>query len=157
IPAANNFNLTAQAMFVGGWASGAPTGGRGAVSQANGTVTMTEFSDLVVGFGAGSNGTYTLSGGSFMAHQSEFIGSSGTGVFTQSGGTNSLLPPGEVGYLNLGANVGGSGTYNLSGGTLTSARSEIIGDAGTGVFSQTGGSNTISGAMHDLILGNAAT
>lgn len=71
-------------------------------------------SDLVVGFGAGSNGIYNLSGRSLVANQSEFIGSSGTGTFTQSGGANSL-PASAVGYLNIGSSVGGTGTYNLNG------------------------------------------
>lgn len=155
IPISNNNSLTAQAMFVGGWST-SPTTGRGAVNQANGTVTMIGGSDLVVGFGAGSIGTYTLSGGSLVANQSEFIGSAGNGTFTQSGGTNSL-PASAVGYLNIGSNVGGTGTYNFSGGTLTTTKNEVVGDAGTGIFNQTGGTNTIEGAGYDLQLGNQAT
>ena len=158
IPISNNNFLTSNALFVGGWTGGiggTTTNGRGAVNQANGTVTMVSGTDLVVGFGSGSTGTYTLSGGNLVGSQSEFIGSFGNGTFTQSGGTNSL-PASAVGYLNLGYNVGGIGTYNLSGGTLTAAKNEIVGDAGTGFFNQTGGSNKISGGHH-LYLANDAS
>src|SRR4029079_15998473 len=52
----------------------------------------------------------------------------------------------------------GIGNYNLSGtGQLVSNKSEIIGDAGTGVFTQTGGSHMIQLAGTDLTLGNAGT
>jgi T5SS/PEP-CTERM-associated repeat protein len=144
----NNNSFTSGALFVAGWTGGSggtTTGGRGAVNQANGTVTMASGTDLVVGFGSGSIGTYTLSGtGALTASQSEFIGSFGNGTFTQSGGTNTLVPS-AVGYLNIGYNVGGVGTYNLNGGSLVANKNEVVGDAGTGVFNQTGGTNTLAG------------
>ncbi len=63
-----------------------------------------------------------------------------------------------IGYLNLGTSSSGVGNYNLSGtGQLESNKSEIIGDAGTGVFTQTGGSHKIQVAGSDLTLGNAGT
>jgi T5SS/PEP-CTERM-associated repeat protein len=161
IPSNNTF--TSSALFVGGWTGGAfgsPTSGRGAVSQSNGTVTMASGTDLGVANGTGSTGTYTLNGGAFVANQSEFIGYSGTGTFTQSGGTNTLNAS-AVGYLNIGTTAGALGTYNLSGDPLVVAlvanKNEVVGDAGTGIFNQTGGTNTIQGAGHDLQLGNAAT
>lgn len=152
----NNNSFTSGALFVGGWtggSGGATTNGRGAVSQSNGTVTMASGTDLVVGFGAGSVGTYTLSGtGALTASQSEFIGSLGNGTFTQSAGTNTLLAS-AVGYLNMGTSAGATGTYNLSGGTLTANKNEIVGDAGTGIFNQTGGTNTLAGTG-SLVLAN---
>jgi T5SS/PEP-CTERM-associated repeat protein len=118
---------------------------------------MSSGTDLVVGFGAGSVGTYTLSGtGAVTASQSEFIGSLGSGTFTQSAGTNTLLPS-AVGYLNMGTSAGATGTYNLSGGSLVANKNEVVGDAGSGIFNQTGGTNTIQGAGFDLQLGNQAT
>lgn len=155
----SNNNLTVQAMFVGGWTGGAfgsATIGRGAVNQSNGTVSMVAGTDFVLGHGAGSTGTYTLSGGSLTAPQSEFIGSSGTGSFNHSGGTNTILA-GAIGYFNVGTSAGGIGNYNLSGtGVLTSNKSEYIGDAGTATFTQSGGTNTIQGASNHLYLGNVA-
>ena len=62
---------------------------------------------------------------------------SGSGTFTQSGGTHSLSSS-----LYLGYNGGSSGTYNLTGGGLLSAPNEYIGYSGSGGFAQTGGSNS---------------
>ena len=85
----------------------------------------------MLGYGAGSTGTYTLSkidaltAGAFTASQSEFIGFNGNGTFIQSGGTNTLNNSG-VGTLNLGKFAGSTGTYNLSGGSLLSGVDEIV-------------------------------
>jgi T5SS/PEP-CTERM-associated repeat protein len=156
----NNNNLTAQALFLGGWTggvSGSATTGRGAVNQSAGTVTMSAGSDLVVAHGAGSTGAYTLSGtGALVATQSEFIGYSGTGVFNQNGGINTINAS-AVGSLSIGSNAGSTGTYNLSSGQLTSNESEYVGVSGIGVFDQTGGNNTIVGTENDLFLGYNAS
>jgi hypothetical protein len=144
IPGANT--LTASAMFVGGYNGSANTAGRGAVIHSNGNVTMTTGSDLALAVGAGSTGTYTLSGvGGLFANQSEFIGYGGTGTFNQSAGTNTINAS-SVGSLDLGGLSTGNGTYNLSGtGVLNVTAQEHVGDQGTGSFIQTGGTNTISG------------
>ena len=56
--------------------------------------------------------TSGVSGGSLCtSHQ--YVGSGGTGTFTQSGGANTI-----GNYLYLGVNAGDSGTYNLSNGQL---------------------------------------
>ena len=68
------------------------------------------------------------------------MGSSGTGTFTQTGGTNSAL------YLYLGQY--GSGTYNLSGSGRVSAQGEYLGYSGTGTFTQTGGNNSIANSLY---------
>ena len=52
--------------------------------------------------------------------------------------------------LTLGYRSGSSGTYNLSGGSLLSDF-ESIGFQGLGTFTQSGGSNTLTG---DLSLGD---
>ena len=52
----------------------------------------------------------------------EYVGYSGTGTFTQTGGTHTIAAA-----LYLGANAGSSGTYNLSGSGLFSAASEYVG------------------------------
>jgi hypothetical protein len=66
-----------------------------------------------------------------------YLGRTGTGTFTQSGGTVS-------GELHLGYEFGGNGSYTLSAGSLT-AGFEHIGDneSGTGTFTQSGGTNTV--------------
>jgi hypothetical protein len=145
-------NLTAAGIFVGGYTGSAATNGRGAITQSAGIVTVNPGSDLVLGHGAGSTGTYTLSG-DLVANQTEFIGYSGTGVFNQSGGQN-LINDSSVGSLTLGYNAGSSGTYNLSGGNMSINEPEFIGYGGTGVFNQTGGSHF---NQSDLYIGNLAT
>jgi hypothetical protein len=78
----------------------------------------------------------------------EEIGSSGTGIFTQSGGTNSVSAIGGNEGLFLGTDVGGTGTYNLSGsGLLSVTYQEVIGSSGTGSFTQSGGTNAVSGIL----------
>ena len=107
-----------------------------------------------MGRGAGSTGTYTLSGGALVANQSEFIGFNGTGTFNHTGGTNTINAS-AVGAFDLGGFAGATGTYNLSGtGALTVNANEYIGDGGTGIFNQTGGTHTFRG---DLYLGYGAS
>ena len=67
----------------------------------------------------------------------EWIGDNGTGNFTQSGGTNGYSGQGGALYpaMYIGVHTGGSGTYNLTGGYLYMLY-EVIGDAGTGTFTQ---------------------
>ena len=81
------------------------------------------------------NGSYTLNVGRLTVTGTEAIGIglSGTGSFTQTGGTHS------VGNLVIGAvdkfGYGGSGSYTLSGGLLTlSALSTTGGSGGTSAF-----------------------
>ena len=78
----------------------------------------------------------------------EIIGNSGTGTFTQSGGSNTLR-----GALTLGLNSMANGSYNLSGTGVLSALEQFIGRSGTGTFTQSGGSNTLSA----LYLGRTST
>ena len=100
----------------------------GGVSANGGTLTI-----------AGSaNPTLKLSAG-LICGSYEYIGnnSGSTGVFNQTGGTNS------AGALRLGNNSGSIGTYNLGdSATLSVATSEYVGYGGTGVFNQTGGRNS---------------
>ena len=148
----SNNTLAASAIVVGGYNGSAVTNGRGAIIQSAGTVKTNLGSDLAVGDGAGSTGTYTLSGtGTFEASQSEFIGLSGNGTFTQNAGTNTI-DAGATGGFDVGAFAGSSGTYNLNGGALTSNKSEYVGDSGTGTFNQTAGTNSIIGS-NNLYLG----
>jgi autotransporter-associated beta strand protein len=68
----------------------------------------------------------------------ENVGYSGSGSFTQSGGTQTI-----ANYLYVGYAVGGSGTYSFSGGSLSVSNSntndnEYLGYSGTGTFTQSG-------------------
>jgi hypothetical protein len=119
-------------------------------------------SGLTLGYNSGDQGLYNLSGGILTAIGSEeraetasmdiggpeFVGVSGTGLFNQTGGTNTLSPTSEesgLAQLFLGLNAGSTGTYLLSGtGSLAVQGTEFIGYGGVGVFNQTGGTNTLT-------------
>ena len=125
------------------------------MTQSAGTASTNPGFDLVVGYGVNSTGTYTLSGGALVAKQSEFIGFNGTGTFNHTGGTNTVNAS-AVGAFDLGGFAGATGTYNLSGtGALAVNAHEYIGDSGTGIFNQSGGTHTIA-AGKDLYLGYSA-
>ncbi len=102
---------------------------------------------------AGSTGTMTLSQAKdSLQAKYEYIGYTGTGTFTQSGGTNTLSGV-NAGSLYLGRFGSGNGTYNLSGTGVLSANWESIGEVGTGEFNHSGGTNDI---FSSLVLGQTA-
>ncbi len=73
------------------------------------------------------------------------IGNYGSGTFAQNGGTNSTQS------LVLANSPGSSGSYSLGGSGRLLAPTEYVGYAATGMFTQSGGSKTMTGF---LILGN---
>ncbi len=75
----------------------------------------------------------------------EFVGYTGNGTVTQDGGTNTSNT-----LLELGAQAGSTGTYNISGGRLDANGSGmVVGDNGTGNFTQSGNSNVeVHGDLH---------
>ena len=83
--------------------------------QSGGTVNVSSNGFLLLSTSA----AYSLSGSGQLSSKSELIGLGGNGVFTQSGGTNSVTGV-SFGYpgLILGYNSGDSGTYSLDGGLL---------------------------------------
>ena len=84
--------------------------------------------------------------GSLATSSAQYVGYSGSGLFTQSGGSD-FAPA-----LYLGFNPGSTGTYSLSGtGTLSAGYSnECIGNSGTGVFNQSGGTNSFTSGIFYL-------
>ena len=119
----------------------------------NGGVRVSESGNVSLGYNGSlyvDNATSGISGGQLTA-QYEYVGSSGSGTFTQSFGTHSVSSS-----LYLGYNSGSTGTYTLSGGQLSATSSsyaygEYVGYSGNGFFNQTGGTNNIS---YGLYLGN---
>ncbi|HEY9073278.1 MAG TPA: hypothetical protein VIN67_04010, partial [Desulfobaccales bacterium] len=101
---------------------------------------LSRAADLVVDGGA----TYTVKNNATFADA--YIGNLTTGTVNQGNSTINLTH-----VLYLGYNPGSSGTYNLSGGSLSGTISQIIGYQGTGVFNQSGGTNANEG---NLALGN---
>ncbi len=109
-------------------------------TQSGGTNTIPSSTGwaLYLGSNAGSNATYSLSGGS-LSVPNEYVGFSGTGTFTQSGGTNT-------------AGNSPSPTAPAATGPTASAApacclvpTEYIGYSGTGTFTQSGGTNDLTG------------
>ena len=124
--------LSATTQYVG-------YSGTGTFSQSAGTNALTNgYVSLYLGYNTTGAGSYSLSGSGSLSAYEQYVGNSGTGTFSQSGGTNGAT------YLELGVNSGASGTYNLSGSGQLSAMTESIGLSGTGTFTQTGGMNTVS-------------
>jgi T5SS/PEP-CTERM-associated repeat protein len=102
--------------------------------------------------GAGTTTTTLAMSANNLTSTFEYVGYNGRGTFEQSGGTNTIAAGG--GYLDVGVFSGASGIYNLSGsGNLTANTNEYVGDIGTGLFHQTGGTNTIVGTANNLYLG----
>jgi uncharacterized protein with beta-barrel porin domain len=122
--------------------------GSGSFTQTGG---INVAANLYLGINSGGSGTYNLSGGTLGSAGGtggdEYIGLSGGGSFTQTSSTNTAT------NLYLGYNAGGSGVYNLSGGTLTVSGKESVGESGNGIFTQSSGSHTVAA---DLFLGNRA-
>ena len=69
-----------------------------------------------------------ISSGSLAASY-QFVGLSGTGTFTQTGGTNNIVNGPYLGY-----NSGDNGTYNLGGSGYLSGHIEYVGNNGNGTF-----------------------
>jgi hypothetical protein len=136
----------------------------------SGTGTLTDApggsSFLYIGESSGVTGSFIQTGGSvsLAGTVSEIVGVSGSGTYSQSGGTNTIgdYPGGDNScILTLGANAGSSGVYTLSAGTLSVSSnpygnsSENIGSSGSGTFIQTGGDNTL-GATTSLCIAAAS-
>ena len=114
--------------------------------------TNTVSGTLTLGQQAGGQGTYNFYSGLLTA-ANEIIGDAGTGTFNQGEGNFGYSSTNNVnGTLTVGQQAGSQGIYNLIAGTLTALR-EVIGDAGTGTFNQSGGTNTVG---ETLTLGKQA-
>ncbi|GAG89819.1 unnamed protein product, partial [marine sediment metagenome] len=95
-----------------------------------------------LGFWIGHEGTYELSGGQLVL-EGALVNVFGFyeyhGVFIQTGGTNIGSSELALGMENPG---GGIGEYHLSGDGVVSSENMIVGAYdGTGIFTQTGGTN----------------
>jgi len=145
------YSLSDGSLTVGTYEIVGRGNGPGSFVQSGGTHTVG--TDLYLGRYTGpiGGGTYNLSGAAsqLTVTGSEYLGYENTGVFTQSDGTHQVSDD-----LFLGHEADRTGTYNLSGGTLT-VKTAYIGYKGTGVFNQTGGTFTVTGGP-TLYVGYAA-
>ncbi|MBV9008474.1 MAG: hypothetical protein JO354_04805 [Verrucomicrobia bacterium] len=109
-------------------------------------------SSLSIGYNAGSSGTYNLNSfngtatlgslnSSGYANTEETIGYCGNGTFNQSGGTNTAAD------ITIGYTAHSTGTYNLSGGTISVGSTLNVGYNGTGAFVGSGTFNQTGGTI----------
>ena len=118
---------------------------RGGVTPATAVIGTTgeACSYLYLGHTPGDSGTVQMVQGSLTVGYYAFVGYSGTGTFTQTGGTHTVNS-----YLHLGYNKGSEGNYTLSDGSLNVGHNTCVGCSGTGTFTQTGGTHTVNSALH---------
>ena len=74
-----------------------------------------------------------------LSSHDEYIGSGGSGGFTQNSGTNTVTG----GWFRIAEMSGSTGVYNLNGGTL-SALNQYVGVSGNGTLNQAGGTNSVA-------------
>ncbi len=133
IQSGGTVNLNAGALVAG------VTVDAGGTLNGSGTVVGTLSDSGIVNLQTGNlvvATVYLNSGGSF----NQTGGALDFTTFNQGGGTGAFTD------LYLGRNAGNSSTYNLSAGSVTAAN-EYVGNSGTGTLNQTGGSNTLTGAL----------
>jgi hypothetical protein len=101
-----------------------------------------------------------MTGGSLAVNGNTVVGGGGPGAFTQDN-TSGDSYHSVGGSLILGAQAGSSGSYSLTdtgssyAASLTVAGDTVIGDAGSGSFTQSG-DNSLHTTNY-LFLGNQAT
>jgi hypothetical protein len=114
------------------------------ITQTGGAVTFP--GNLSLATASGSIGSYTLGGTGILTVPGNIVGGAGTSTFTIDGctlnGANSIT----VTNFNMGSAVGSNGSFILDTRTI-SAVNETIGISGTGMLTQTGGSNTIASTL----------
>jgi len=128
----------------------------GNANQTTGTLTSYE---MGIGSGAGSVGSYAMSGGSLilaagtpppivggMASSLRVGDFGGSGTFNQTGGSVTIN-----GALNIG-NQGGHGTYNINGGTLN-----FVGSSQSALGRTSGSSASSGGSTGALNLSGTGT
>ncbi|WP_342750567.1 autotransporter-associated beta strand repeat-containing protein [Termitidicoccus mucosus] len=113
----------------------------------SGSVTVENH--VTLGDLAGSTGTASVSGGLLTTNQF-FIGNSGTGLLTISGGT--VSGTGNY-YSSLGELADGTGIVDMRGGLLEFASVFLVGFRGAGELTLSGGTLSVGGASY---LGNSA-
>ncbi|MGA2231424.1 MAG: hypothetical protein ABSH22_11040, partial [Tepidisphaeraceae bacterium] len=137
------FAATAIAETIGNNA-----GSTGTFTQTGGAQTLGTNVELNVGLGG--IGYYNMNGGTLSSNGAVIVGYSNTGTFTQTAGTVALSNT----NLCLAESPGATGNYNLQGGTLTITYSdEVVGEYGTGTFTQSGASSNLINSLSDLYVG----
>ncbi len=123
------------------WSGGRPTSSDDSLINNGGTATITlsgeACNNLTLSDATGS-GTINMTGGSLHVGNICYVGPYGTGVFTQSGGTNTIDHS-----LKLADWSGSNGSYTLNGNGTLSAWFEDVGVQSLGTFTHSGGTNYV--------------
>jgi autotransporter-associated beta strand protein len=127
------------------WSSGVPNASVDALIVNAGTASVTlpggACNNLTVGNSA-ANGTVDMTGGD-LSETTAYVGYGNTGVFSHSGGTNTVGTL-FVGPFAVFVNQPDNGSYLLGGAGELSAGTEWIGCYGKGAFTQTSGTHSVS-------------
>ena len=133
-------------------AHGVTVGFRGKSTFTHTAGTNTIGWDLILGGDPEGEGRYELSGtGELLGGTYLFVGNEGTGTFVQTGGTVAMTSPAN--WIAVGYKAGSEGDYELSGTGEVSSYGMIVGNCGTGAFTQTGGAVTLT---DELQIGNGS-
>lgn len=104
-------------------------------TQTGGTATSTAGEFWVGGTGAG---TMTQSGGSLSTGSWFVVGRNGTGVLNMTGGSIASSTSNAGSFAVLGSFGGSTGTANISGGTFASSQDLYVGEGGAGILNVSG-------------------
>lgn len=148
--------VTSGSVANNAWTFIGRSSGTGAFNMSGGSYAA--YGSVRIGDGGTSNGTLTISGGTFTkyigSNNNAFIvanGGSSRGTVNQSGGTVNVAEQ-EL-WVGQGSATA-SGTYNFSAGELKVGSWVAVGrDGGTGVVNMTGGTWTKTGAGTAFIIG----
>ena len=143
-----------EAWFAPALSVGTPRGASTTLSSAGPirpvtNTTYTNSGDYVVDSTDAPQNTITSigPGDTFTIGGSLVIGFNHTGSFSQSGGSVTVQASGDGDGFALGAHAGSSGTYTLTGGTL-SAVNGYLGASGNGTMNHSAGTASFSGTMY---------
>lgn len=102
-----------------------------------------------LGENAGASGQMTMSAGTLQVSNQFQLGTSGTGTFNLSGGTVTVSD-----FLRIGTNNGSQGTMTVTGGTLNANNQLHVGSDGTGTLTLNSG---LIASNANIYVGTGAT
>ena len=136
--ATGTMNMSGGVANIGSWLAVGRGGDSGMLNVSGGSLTVAT-NNLTIASFAGNSGTLNVSGGTVDTVNSVYVGESGTGTITQTGG---LLIAG--GNVIAGVNGSATGTINISGGSMIMGSAlEVESGTGSITVSQTGSTPTL--------------
>ncbi len=111
----------------------------GTLRQDYGSLVLSGYGALRLGYEAGAEGRYELAAGRLQMDGALVVGRSGSGTVRQTGGSISIND-----RLFVGRYEGSTGTYEMSGSAQACVRMAWIGMSGTGSFNQQNGNLAVT-------------